>query len=299
MSRGVHVEPAEVGGAEPLVEPAAQHPLGRLGLLEDLLVHERRVVAGVVRRGVDVELGGLLAGRRQVLAVGREPGRGDRGQLAVVEVGDRGGVPDQRGQVGGDVHLPVADADDQRAAVAGDHDPVREVGVHDGDAVGAVDRGERVADLALEGVGRGRGDQVGDHLGVGVGRPARPRGRPAAAGAAAALSMIPLWTTATVPAASVCGWALTSLAGPCVAQRVWPMPTLPANRFGQGVGQVTHPAGPLGDLDAAAAEHGDAGRVVAAVLQPGQSLEQDGRGLLAADVPDDSAHVPRGSSSSP
>ena len=44
--------------------------------------------------------------------------------------------------------------------------------------------------------------------------------------------MIPLCTTATRPAASVCGCALTSFAGPCVAQRVWPMPALPANRFG-------------------------------------------------------------------
>ena len=61
---GVHVQPAETGGPEPLVEPPAQHPLGGLGLLEDLLVHERRVVAGVVRRGVDVELAGLLAGAR-------------------------------------------------------------------------------------------------------------------------------------------------------------------------------------------------------------------------------------------
>ena len=44
--------------------------------------------------------------------------------------------------------------------------------------------------------------------------------------------MIPLWTTATRPLASVCGWALTSVAGPWVAQRVWPMPTLPPNRLG-------------------------------------------------------------------
>ena len=57
--------------------------------------------------------------------------------------------------------------------------------------------------------------------------------------------MIPLCTTATRPLASVCGCALTSVAGPWVAHRVWPMPTLPANRFGRRVGQVAHPAGPL------------------------------------------------------
>ena len=43
---------------------------------------------------------------------------------------------------------------------------------------------------------------------------------------------MPLWTTATSPAVSVCGCALASVAGPCVAHRVWPIPTLPANRRG-------------------------------------------------------------------
>ena len=55
---------------------------------------------------------------------------------------------------------------------------------------------------------------------------------PSSSRSAAALSMIPLCTTATSSLLSVCGCALTSLAGPWVAQRVWPMPTLPVNRFG-------------------------------------------------------------------
>ena len=37
---------------------------------------------------------------------------------------------------------------------------------------------------------------------------------------AAKFSMIPLWTTATLPVASWCGWALRSVGGPWVAQRV-------------------------------------------------------------------------------
>ena len=48
----------------------------------------------------------------------------------------------------------------------------------------------------------------------------------------AAFSTMPLWTTATHPLESTCGWAFTSLGSPCVAQRVWPMPTLPDSRFG-------------------------------------------------------------------
>src|SRR3954470_3339589 len=41
--------------------------------------------------------------------------------------------------------------------------------------------------------------------------------------------MTPLWTTATwcSPEPATCGWALASVAGPCVAHRVWLMPAHP------------------------------------------------------------------------
>jgi hypothetical protein len=39
--------------------------------------------------------------------------------------------------------------------------------------------------------------------------------------------MIPLWTTATGP--DWCGWAFFTLGSPWVAQRVWPIPALPAS----------------------------------------------------------------------
>src|SRR5207302_249104 len=43
-------------------------------------------------------------------------------------------------------------------------------------------------------------------------------------------------------------------------------------------------------LDAAVAHHGDAGRVVTAVFETAQPIEQDGHHLLVSDVADDSAH---------
>jgi len=36
--------------------------------------------------------------------------------------------------------------------------------------------------------------------------------------------MIPLWTTATRSVQSVCGCAFSSVGGPCVDHRVWPIP---------------------------------------------------------------------------
>ncbi|CAM5226634.1 hypothetical protein SFUMM280S_06648 [Streptomyces fumanus] len=48
----------------------------------------------------------------------------------------------------------------------------------------------------------------------------------------AALSMMPLCTTATLWSADRCGWALTSEGAPWVAQRVWAMPVVPLKRAG-------------------------------------------------------------------
>ena len=54
-------------------------------------------------------------------------------------------------------------------------------------------------------------------------------------------------------------------------------------------GQVAHPPGLLGHPDAARAEHGDPGGVVAAVLEPLQAREQEGSCLMMTGVADDSA----------
>src|SRR6185503_13623058 len=54
--------------------------------------------------------------------------------------------------------------------------------------------------------------------------------------------------------------------------------------------ELAHAALLLGDAELALVADGDARRVVAAILQPVQPLEQDRRGLALADVTDDSAH---------
>src|SRR6202042_906078 len=79
------------------------------------------------------------------------------------------GVADERGHVGGDEHLLVAQAEHHGAAVAGRHYDVRMAGVEDHDAVGADHRGQRLADRLFQVVGAAGRDQVGEHLAVGLG----------------------------------------------------------------------------------------------------------------------------------
>ncbi len=116
-------------GVEPVVQPAAQHSLDDTGLLVDLLVHEVRVTVGLVAGGVRLDHRGLLRGAPGVERRGPEPVGPEGGDLAVVQVHDLPGVPDQRRYVGGSEHLLVADAEQDRAAVTGDDQLVGGAGV--------------------------------------------------------------------------------------------------------------------------------------------------------------------------
>ncbi len=108
-----------------------------------------------------------------------------------------------------------------------------------------------------------------------------------------ALSMMPLWTTATLPSASRCGWAFSSVGAPWVAQRVCAMPVVPAKRLGMRASSSRTRPLALTDLQAARLGAGDddARGVVAAVLQPLQPFQQQWRHVTLADVSDDSAHM--------
>ena len=106
-----------------------------------------------------------------------------------------------------------------------------------------------------------------------------------------AFSMMPLCTTAMRPAVSVCGWALTSLGSPWVAQRVWPMPSVALKRVG-----VERPAGrrpgpalrtfrPAAGAPRRRRPSRSRGTPAAAAPRAGR------RRVTLADVSDDSAHL--------
>src|SRR3954463_15996963 len=129
---------------------------------------------------------------------------------------------------------------------------------------------------------------------------------------------MPLTTTWTWPVVSKCGCAFVSLTRPCVAQRVWPMPVVagggktptppppaaPAARGAGGVA-VSRRRGALGDrlaqvvevahgadgLDRVAEDHGDPGRVVAAILEPGEPGQEQVLYGALTDISDDAAHA--------
>ena len=102
--------------------------------------------------------------------------------------------------------------------------------------------------------------------------------------------MMPLCTTASRSVA--CGCALLSVGLPWVAQRVWPMPMVPAS------GSRCSRASRLRSLPSARRrvsaprfERGDAGGIVAAVFEPLERIDELARDRLTAENSDDAAHV--------
>ena len=112
---------------------------------------------------------------------------------------------------------------------------------------------------------------------------------------AAKFSMIPLWTTAILTAASLCGWALRSVGRPWVAQRVWPTPECPLSAAGSVASSAasrlaSRPARRRTVRVPRPLTSGDTGGVVAPVLHPAQCIDHHIAGGTVPDVADDSAH---------
>ena len=216
---------------------------------------------------------------------------GQHRPVAVVEIGDAVGERRQRDRVGAEEHLAVAIADRERAAAAGaDHQVVLAL-EEDGEREGAAQPVESLGD----GLGRRQalvkpcGDQVGDDLGVGLGDEL---------GAGRGQFVLQL--------AEILDDAV-------VDQRQ------PRRRMRMGIALGRRAVGrPAGMADAGAAREGlpgelglevaqlafgaaprqvsvfqrrDAGRVVAAIFEPLQRIDQKRRHRLPTEDADDPAHA--------
>jgi hypothetical protein len=287
------VEAAEVRGLEPVVDAPAQCALDGPRLLGDLLDQEVGVVADLGADDVPVDGGRALRRGPVVQGVRAVAVRRDRGELAVVEVDDLAGVADQGRHVGGDEHLLLADAQQHRAAVAGDDDLVRVLGVEDGEAVGADDLPERLPDGLLK-VARTsrerRRDEVRDGLGVGL------RGELDTIGGQLGAQLVGVLDDPVVhhgDTARGVGVRVRVLRRRLTVGGPAGVPDAGrATEAGRQVGgEVRDAAAHLADLEPAPHPHGDARRVVAPVLETAETLEQDRGRVLWPHVTDDAAHV--------
>ncbi len=273
-------------------------------LLGDLLRHEVGVAPLFGGDGVPRDASGRPAPGRAVEAGHLDRGRRQPHEVAVLEEDEVARVRKERRGVGGDEVLVRAEAEDDRGAVLGDVEDVRLVGRKDDDGVHpGHPRQDGPHDLAERGPGRvgaPRADRLRDDLRVGLRRERD-----------AAREQLPLDGEEVLDDPVVDDDDPTRR----VAVRVGVLLRRPAVRRPAGVADA-RPAGKRPALDpgrevpelplapgdaeeAVRAEDGDARRVVAAVLEAPQAVDQDRRRLPRSDVSDDPAHRPTPSVPSP
>ena len=223
--------------------------------------------------------------------------------LVLAEFDGLTGELDERRHVAAEEHLALADADDQRGVAPRGDDDVGLLGVeqHERERTlqPAADRPHGVG-AALRSAEHGAAPTRCATTSVSVSLAiSTPRGS-SSSRSSAKFSMIPLWTTAIRPSASVCGWALRSL-----GRRGWPSGCGPCRWC-----RPRSPAPPASALSRLASrpaprrrcgrrrDHRDARRVVAAVLHAAQAHD-DLAGRARSDVADDAAHSDQGSAAPP
>ena len=273
-------------------QPSGHGRRQRRGLLVDLLEHEVRVAALLGRfRGPRNDVDGAIDRRSGAV---RDRGRA-RAQIRHVAVGqedDPLGVGHDRRRVRGQEALAVADADDQRGVQPGADQAIRLVAMHHHQGVGALEPSQggpdRVGEIAFVGVL----DEVGHDLRVRLGL------EDVSAGHQLVAQLAEVLDDAVVddgdPAGAVAVRMGVEVARPAVRgpARVAEADAGTRRLAAEGVLEDRHLAGSLlHEQVAVLGDEGDAGGVVAPVLEPPQPVEQDGAGFSRSGVSDDSAHA--------
>ena len=220
---------------------------------------------------------------------------GDNGDVVVVQIDHALGVGDDGGGVGRDDGFALADADDDGTAAAGSDDLVRLAGGKHGDAEGAFDLMERVADglekVALVAVS----DEVGEDFGVGLGVEVVAFSfEPGAEGTV-------VFDDAVMDERDVAG-LVEMRVGVDLGWRAVGGPAGVGDAGGGALEKLGRPlsvgavvelgdfSGCLGDDDPFVIQNRDARRVVAPVFETTQAVDEHSGCIYFSDVSDDSAH---------
>ncbi|SCJ17615.1 Uncharacterised protein [uncultured Flavonifractor sp.] len=264
-----------------------------LGLLHDLLEHEV-LIAALLRSGdLPVHVVLLLVHRLEVgVVIDLDAVGGEYGNLPVVQIVDLTGVLDDGGHVAGQEVEALPQAQNQGAVLPGGDEPVGTVGADDAQGIGAVDAVEHLGQSLQNVAPVVVLQQLGHHLGVGLGDELH------ALGLEELLNLHVVLDDAVVDHRDVAALADLgvgvdvggcSVGGPAgVAQAHGAVDGRAAVHH---VGEHLEPALGLGHLEPLAFRpHGDARRVIAPVLQTAQAVQQNGRRLFSSNISYNTAH---------
>ncbi len=262
-------------------------------LLVDLLAHEPVEAVLLGGREVPVDVVGLGLGGRAVEVGDLDALAGDRDDLVLAELERVAGVLDEGGHVGGEEVLAVPDPDHERGVAAGADHAVGVLGVHRDERERALEAAAHV--LHRLGEVRAGGDlgldEVRRDLGVGL-RAQVVAGRlelgaqpgevldDAVVHERDPAVLAEVRVRVAVVGGAVRGPARVADAGHRRGQRL----------VGERLVEVADLARALLERDPAVDGERHPGGVVAAVLEPPESLDHHSLGLLRAHVTDDSTH---------
>jgi hypothetical protein len=258
----------------------------------DLLEHE--VAEAALLRLDGVPRDALGDARHGVPAEVRHPQglRGDRRDVPVLEEHEVPGVREEGGDVRGHVPLTLAEADHEGRPETRRHESLLFVAVEENDGVHPVDLRERRPGGVLERAPVVGLHEVGQDLCVGLGHEA------VAGGGEARLQLEVVLDDAVVddhdPSRAVLVRVGILLGRPAVGRPagVADAPLAGERLAEQALREVAELARGAPPLEAAVPHDGDAGRIVPAVLQSPQAVEDERHRVATAHVADDATHVP-------
>ena len=285
-----HVETAQLRRSLVGQQSSAHAVLDRRRLLEDLLEHEVVEPAALDLVQIPVDLADAALELLRALIENRVAVARQHRDIAVVEIDDFARLRQNRRDVAGDVVLAVAEADEKRAALPRRDDLVLVLAGDDRDSVGAFDLPEGFDHGVLEISVERLFDQVSDDFGIGLGDEG------VAVGDELLLERAGVLDDSVVDDGDV-ALAVDVRVRVALVRNAVRRPAGVADSHVAGNRAGGERALQLGDLsrgfaglDSGAVHHGDAGRVVAAVLHPLQPLEEKRRRAAHSDVANDSAH---------
>ena len=217
----------------------------------------------------------------------------DAGDVALLEDDERPRHGQERGDVGRDEVLLLAKSDQERAAGAREHDAVRVLAPHHGKRIGAPQFGDGLLHGLEEVAAPGQVivNAVRDDLGIGV------RGELVAGALEFGPELLVVLDDAVMDdrnavARDVRMGVLLVRHAVRRPARVGDAEVAGSRMRGQGVRELRHLAHGAQARDrGAAVQDGDAGRVIAAVFEAPQALDQDRDDVPVSNRSDDAAHV--------
>ena len=279
----------------PVFDARGNRAAQRLGLFHDFLEHEVRVTALFRRGNFPVNVVVLLFDRQLHRVIDLNRVARQNGDLAVFHVRNVSCVLDERRHVGGDEVAAVAVAKQQRRVLSRRIQPLRIVCADDAEGVRTLDAVQHHVDRVLHAVHLVEPQtifqQLRDDLAV------RFRGKLYALLLEKFPDLQIIFNDPVVyqrdlavlghmgVGVDIVRFAVRCPAGVADADRA--VHECAVRRL---FGQVCEPALAFGDVQHAVLRHADTRRVIAPVLQPRKALEQNGRGLLLADITYDSTH---------